>query len=238
MIWLVACGASQNPETDQSLYLKALKEPHSALETCVQIQNDDVQGECLLFAATEGGHGSEACGVARTNKWKEACFFEVIDTKGVPKHQAKDSCARTGRFINRCVYHIIQREEQQWMKQYPVGREKEMSRAIQSEILRLGGTELSNDPLSQTLVSRIVARRFLKEWRLYPEIRFPGRFCGNLDDEGCQLAYRFVLRIHAKKPNPCHVPPSFDVLKKMQIPYWEDFFHDSAVRVWSEACRD
>ena len=238
MIWFLACISSQSMDTDQSLYLKALKEPHDALETCVQIQNDDMQGECLLFAATEGGHGSDACGVARVDKWKEACFFEVIDTKGVPKNQAKDSCARTGRFINRCVYHIIQREEQMWMKRYPAGQEKEMSHAIQDEITRLGGTELSNDPLSQTLVSRIVARRFLKEWRLDSDVRFPSHFCGNLDQNGCRLAYRFAIRLRAKKPKPCRIPPSLDALKNNQIPFWEDHFHDDAVRVWSEVCRE
>ena len=237
MIWFLACIPSQEVETDQSLYLQALKEPHTALEMCVKIQNDDLQGECLLFAATEGGNGSDACGFARLDKWKEACFFEVIDKKGVPKHQAKDSCARTGRFINRCVYHIIQREEQLWMKQYPQGQEQEMSSAIRAEIARLGGTELSNDPLSKTLVSRIVARRFLKAWRLDPELRFPVHFCGNLDQEGCRLAYRFVIRLQAQKSIPCQVPPTADSLKISQIPYWEDFFYDDAVRIWSEVCR-
>ena len=238
MIWLLACIASQEQETDQSLYLSALKDAQTAIELCADIQNDDVQGECLLFAATEGGHGSDACRIARTDKWKEACFFEVIDKKGVPKHQAKDSCARTGRFINRCVYHIIQREEQQWMNRYPIGQEKEMSDAILLEVTRLGGEELPNDPLSKTLVSRIVARRFLKEWRLDPELRFPGHFCGNLDGNGCRLAYRFVIRLRANNPKPCRVPPSPDVLKTVQIPYWEDLFYDDALRVWSEICRE
>ena len=238
MIWFLSCIADQEMATDQSLYLQAVKEPHEALALCTKIKNDDVQGECLLFAATEGGHGSDACSLARIDKWKEACFFEVIDKKGVPKHQAKDSCARTGRFINRCVYHIIQREEQQWMNRYPKGREKEMSAAIQTEITRLGGTELSNDPLSKTLVARIVARRFLKEWRLDQELRFPDHFCGNLEQEGCRLAYRFVIRLQAKKPTPCRIPPSLDALKISQIPYWEDFFYDDAVRIWSEMCRE
>ncbi|MAA79987.1 MAG: hypothetical protein CL916_12100 [Deltaproteobacteria bacterium] len=236
MILYLACTL-QNIETDQSLYLDALKEPHSALETCVKIQNDNVQGECLLFAATEGGYGSEACSFARIDKWKEACFFEVIDKKGVPNHQAKDSCARTGRFVNRCVYHIIQREEQQWMKRYSMGQEQEMSHAIQAEITQLGGVEIANDPLSQTLVSRIVARRFLKEWRLNEDIRFPDQFCGNLDQTGCRLAYRFVIRLHAKNITPCPIPPSFETLKKYHIPYWEDDFYDDAIRVWSEVCR-
>ena len=235
MIWFFACVSSQ--ETDQSLYLRALKEPHQALEACSKIESDDVQGECLLFAATEGGHGSDACGIARTDKWKEACFFEVIDKKGVPKHQAKDSCARTGRFINRCVYHIIQREEQQWMKRYPMGQEQQMSAAIQAEITRLGGRELSNDPLSKTLVSRIAARRFLKEWRGNQDLKFPADFCGNLGREECRLAYRFVIRLRSQKPRPCHIPPSMDALKKSQIPYWDASFYDDAVRVWSEVCR-
>ena len=157
MIWLWGCLMSQEMETDQSLYLRALKEPHNGPKICSEITNDDVQGECILFSATDGGFGTDACGFARTEKWKEACFFEVIDKKGVPKHQAKDSCARTGRFVNRCVYHIIQREEQLWMKRFPMGQEQEMSDAIQKEIVLLGGTELTNDPLSKTLVIRLCA---------------------------------------------------------------------------------
>ena len=237
MIWLLSCVFSTDVQTDPSLYLQAMREPSKALDICSKIDDDDIQGECLLFAATEGGHGSEACGFARVDKWKEACFFEVIDKKGVPKHQAKDSCARTGRFLNRCVYHIIQREEQQWMKNYPVGKEQEMSSAIQAEIRRLGGTELPNDPLSQTLVSRISARRFLKAWRLDQDMRFPNKFCGNLEKKGCRLAYRFVIRLRSKNPKPCRVPPSFDTLKNIQIPYWEDSFYNDAVQVWSEVCR-
>lgn len=222
---------------DRTYYLESLKHPHRALEICPKISKDDVQGECVLFAATEGGHGSEACGYARVKKWKEACFFEVIDKQGVPKHQAKDSCARTGRFQNRCVYHIIQREEQLWMKRFPTGKEAEMSVAIQNEIALLGGVELSNDPLSETLVSRIIARRFLKAWRMDTQLLFPSNYCGSIGTEGCRLAYRFVVRLQRSVPKPCVVPPSFDALTQAKIPRWEDGFYDDALRVWSELCR-
>ena len=236
LLWW-SCTQSVEPDMDRKYYLEALKEPHRALEICPKISNDDVQGECVLFAATEGGHGSEACGYAHMEKWKEACFFEVIDKQGVPKHQAKDSCARTGRFQNRCVYHIIQREEQQWMKRFPMGKEQELSLAIQEEIILLGGVELPNDPLSDTLVSRIVARRFLKAWRVDSTIRFPSTYCGNIEQEGCKRAYRFVIRLGRKMPKPCGVPPSFDALTLAKIPRWENDFYDEALQVWSELCR-
>jgi len=235
MWWIWACVGEPS---DRELYLRAKQEPENAVEICAAITNSDEQGECLLFAATEGNHGSEACHYARMERWKEACFFEVIDTKGVPKYQAKDSCARTGRFLNRCVYHIIQREEQSLMHRFPIGQETAMSQYIQTEIQQLGGEELRNDPLSQTLVSRIIARRFLKQWRKDNKLLFPSKFCGTASEDICMKGYRFVIRLGNQLPKPCKVPSSQSLSTELRLPYWEDAFQAKAFRVWSEICRN
>jgi hypothetical protein len=236
MLLIFSCIESQRSSFDHTHYLKALQDPLHSLVECTEILDDDIQGECLLFAATEGGYGSEACTGARSEKWKEACFFEVIDKKGVPKHQAKDSCARTGRFRNRCVYHIIQRDEQVLMQRFSIGKEQELSAFIQTEITVLGGEELTHDPLSQTLVSRIVARRFRKEWNSNKNLRFPAHFCGTSSAQDCTRAYRFVVRLGKTLPSPCLIPPPPSVLKESEIPMWEERFHSSAIQVWSELC--
>ena len=235
MWWLWACTSTV---TDRDLYLRAKEEPERAIALCETIQDDNEQGECLLFAATEGNHGSDACHFARTKRWKEACFFEVIDKKGVPKHQAKDSCARTGQFLNRCVYHIIQREEQALMKRFPIGKEKELTQHIQQEIRDLGGTELRNDPLSQTLVSRIIARRFLQQWQKNNQLLFPSGFCGAASSDICMKGYRFVLRLRKRLPEPCTIPSSKSVQESAMFPLWEPFFQAYARQVWSEICRN
>ena len=235
MWWLWACTSTV---ADRELYLRAKEEPERAVELCEIIQDDNEQGECLLFAATEGEHGSDACHYARTDRWKEACFFEVIDKKGVPKNQAKDSCARTGQFRNRCVYHIIQREEQALMQRFPSGTEKQLTQHIKREIQALGGTELRNDPLSQTLVSRIIARRFLQQWQKNRQLLFPSGFCGAASSEVCMKGYRFVLRLRKKLPEPCIMPSLKNAQEEAMFPFWEPLFQDQATRVWSEVCRN
>jgi len=234
MWWLWACTGELS---DRDRYLQARQEPARAIEFCSAIRNEDEQGECLLFAATEGQHGSSACQHAHAERWKEACFFEVIDKKGVPKHQARDSCARTGQFRNRCVYHIVQREEQALMNRFPKGKEEELSTYIRSEIIALGGEELEHDPLSETLVSRIIARRFRKQWREQPTRLFSQEFCGRASEEICTKAYRFVVRLGKRVPKPCVVPPQQSLCQKNQIPFWEPSFQKQAIRVWSEICR-
>ena len=236
-LWL-ACGMGSSSErTDAQYYLSALKRPQQALEECVRIRDEDTQGECLLFAATEGKHGSEACALAHSERWKEACFFEVIDRAGVPRNQAKDSCARTGRFQNRCVYHIVQRMESDLMKRFPPGKEEELSAYIRTEVEALGGEDLKRDPLSKSLVSRIVARRFFKHWRADASVRFSARVCGGASTDVCTMAYRFVLRLSKKQLKPCQPPPNKAWLERKGLPHWEDDFQPQARKVWSELCR-
>ena len=222
---------------DHDYYLAAQREPEQALIHCDKIVSLDEQGECLLFAATEGQHGTKACSLARDNRWKEACFFEVIDRSGVPKEQAKDSCARTGTFKNRCVYHIIQRREKVLDGLFPFGKEEALATYIQAEIISLGGEELKEDPLSKTLVARITARRFRKKWREERDLLFSKEHCGSASEDICTMAYRFVVRLGGSIPRPCRVPPKHQHLREKNIPRWSDDFHSQAISVWSELCR-
>ena len=239
MLWVLwACDLDMPKEqTDAQYYLEARHRPQQALEACRDIRDDDIQGECLLFAATEAKHGSSACQLARSKHWKEACFFEVIDRAGVPKHQAKDSCARTGRFQNRCVYHIVQRMESELMQRFPIGEELALSDYIRTEVEALGGVDLERDPLSKSLVSRIIARRFSKEWRTDGSMLFSAKACGSAPKEVCTMAYRFVLRLSKKQLKPCRPPPQKTWLENKGLPYWSDTFQSQALKVWSELCR-
>ena len=237
MVFLIVCGfgcVESNASFDHTHYLHALQNPTKALGSCDAIVDEEIQGECLLFAAVEGKYGNEACVRARSIRWQEACFFEVIDTNGISDQQAKDACAKTGRFQNRCVYHIIQREEQELMERFPLGAEQELATWIRQEIQEMGGRELPNDPLSHTLVSRIIARRFRKEWGGNHTLLFPSIYCGNASKEECSLAYRFVVRLG--RDIPCSFPPIVSDLRQANVPLWDASFHEEALLVWSELC--
>ena len=234
MLVLIFSCTQDVPSFDHTHYLRALQNPQEALSSCDAITDDSTQGECLLFAAVEGGHGNEACTHARSKRWKEACYFEVIDKKGLAREHAKEACAHTGRFQNRCVYHIIQRDERSLMERFPLGTEADLASWIRSEIQNMGGVEIPNDPLSSTLVSRIIARRFRKEWGEEQTLVFSSVYCGSATQEECTRAYRFVVRL-GKHP-PCTFPPIASELRLANVPLWDTSFHEQALSVWSELC--
>ena len=136
-------------------------------DQCQSIQNESMRGECIWYAAqkaiTQGVDPFPICEQSPTLLWKHACVFEVADRNSVTGEKALIWCKQAGDFYRRCMYHAIQREETQLMKQYPFGKERELISEIQRRLSDVG--EIKEDPLSQTLTARILAKRFVSKWK-------------------------------------------------------------------------
>ncbi|MEC7984164.1 MAG: hypothetical protein VX278_03305 [Myxococcota bacterium] len=235
---LLAC-TTQNEDArilDREAYLGSLRADAQSIDACNGIQDPDLQGECVLFLASRSTLGFDACDTAYDRTWREACYFEVVDRRGLSGDSAKRMCLQTGEFQARCMYHILQREEQSLMTRFPAGQEEELMRHISEQIQNLSGAELQNDPLSHSLVARIIARRFRKRWQRESSHTFSATDCGSAPPTICQQAYRFAIKLEKRLPKPCRTAPRREELLSQQFPVWQDSFSDSAMGVWRELC--
>ena len=116
--------------------------------------------------------------------WKQY-IFEVADRNSVTGEQAQIWCKQAGDFYQRCMYHAIQREETSLMKQFPLGKERELIAEIQKRLSDVG--EIKTDPLSQTLPARILAKRFVSKWQKNKSLQFSKEHCGTADEYYVQM---------------------------------------------------
>ena len=221
---------------DREAYLDSLRSDNPTIESCRGIQDTSLQGECLLFLASRTHLGFDACDTAQERRWKDACYFEVIDKKGLSGPAAKRMCLQTGSFQARCMYHILQREEKELMQRFPSGKEQALMQYISEQIQTLNGAEIENDPLSHSLVARILARRFRNRGKKDNALSFSTAHCGNAPSSICQQAYRFVIKLEKRIPRPCRTSPIQVELKEQGFPLWAENFSASAQKVWQEIC--
>ena len=245
---LLCCGNSESTSasrlSDRDIYLKAAKETDSmaAADLCVQIEQRDLQGECLLFAAQlavqQRRDGLAICDRSATMAWKQACWFDVVDSAGLTGQRAINICRQTGKFKSRCLYHALQREETSLMRRFSLGQEDALQQEILSRMQSLQIEELQEDPISETLVSRIVARRYLQSRKKNPDLRFNTTFCGVASKANCIEAYRFSIKMagQGKLPEDCTLPMDDRRLIEANLPLWEESFSLSAQSAWKNLC--
>ena len=138
-------------------------------------------------------------------------------------------------FFNDVCTITIQREESNFMKQYPLGKEAELMADIQNRLGDVG--EIKEDPLSETLTARILAKRFMNKWRndTSQNILFSKEHCGTATERVCTNAYRFTLKLSRRRPTTCVVPMDPTLVQNSSMPCgnqirfaklmdaWEDF---------------
>jgi hypothetical protein len=209
-------------------------------DQCQSIQNESMRGECIWYAAqkaiTQGVDPFPICEKSPTLPWKHACVFEVADRNSVIGEKALIWCKQAGDFYRRCMYHAIQREETQLMKQYPFGKERELISEIQRRLSDVG--EIKEDPLSQTLTARILAKRFVSKWKKNNELLFSEEHCGTAGMSICSDAYRFSLKLTRRRPQVCVVPMDVLLVKKARMPRWSEDFELQAMDAWEDFCRN
>ncbi len=247
LAFFLACqlGPTKPDQKDRELYLKALRAPaETAAASCGEIAHEALRGECILFAAKsavgERKDGIPICEKAPTQDWVEACRFEVIDAAGTTGQQASRLCATTGQFETRCLYHALQREERSLAARFPKGEEEAL---IEELLLRLGKKgELEEDKISESLPAKIIARRFFRRHKDSSELRFSMEACGSAPKSVCSQAYRFVVHMQKERegkrlPRPCSIPISEAQVISAELVVWEDSFHQQALDVWENLCR-
>ena len=229
---------------DRDLYMQASLaiSVDDAVGFCGQIQKTDLQGECFLFTAKmavqQRRDGLAICDRSPTLAWRQVCWFDVADSAGLTGKRAMNICAQTGDFKSRCLYHALQREELSLMKRFALGQEKELQKEIQSRVTSLQIEELKNDPITETLVSRIVARRFLLAFKKDSTLEFSSSFCGTAQPENCIDAYRFVIKMAGKGrlPSNCSLPMDHQRVQQLSFPVWGDAFEKQAQKAWKNLC--
>ena len=245
--WIVyftflSCYESSLQTQDLQFFRSAQNQSNTSkkIPLCLKIQDESMQGECIWFAAqyaiTQGVDPFPICEQAPTELWKQACIFEVADRNSVTGEQAQIWCKQAGDFYQRCMYHAIQREETSLMKQFPLGKERELIAEIQKRLSDVG--EIKTDPLSQTLPARILAKRFVSKWQKNKSLQFSKEHCGTADEIICANAYRFTLKLSRRKPKVCVVPMDPLVVKQAKMPLWSAEFEILAMDAWEDFCRN
>ena len=221
--WIVyftflSCYESSLQIQDLQFFRSAQNQSNTSkkIPLCLKIQDESMQGECIWFAAqyaiTQGVDPFPICEQAPTELWKQACIFEVADRNSVTGEQAQIWCKQAGDFYQRCMYHAIQREETSLMKQFPLGKERELIAEIQKRLSDVG--ERNNS------------------------LQFSKEHCGTADEIICANAYRFTLKLSRRKPKVCVVPMDPLVVKQAKMPLWSAEFEILAMDAWEDFCRN
>ena len=102
----------------------------------------------------------------------------------------------------------------------------------------MGIEELKDEPLSNTLCARIIAKRFLLAWNQMPTMPFRYASCGKAPKKVCDSAYKFILKLRAKKGQSlnCNQIPSSEKAKKSGFPGWDSNFDAAAEKAWADNC--
>ncbi len=246
-IWLViACNLEpeQHPKLlDRQHYELAMSQQgRQAISSCKEILEEDLKGECILFAAKNMAHRRQdsraLCDSAPTSAWQDACRFDVIDVLGMTGDQADKACSFVGDFQSRCMYHAILREEDILAKKFPEGKEQELMKAILNRMEKLGVDEVEEEPLYAILTARIIARRFEAAWRKNKSLLFSKDECGQASPKVCSNAYRIAIKQIGKgrKPSNCSAPISQKAVLSTGLPVWEAEFNALAQQAWKSIC--
>jgi len=245
IILLFACEEEPRTVTDHEHYLNAVEasDPMKALKKCQSISKESLKGECILFSAKSAVEnrmdGLGFCESAPTEAWRSACLFEVADISGATGQKADQICRQTGPFARRCFYHALQREENALMAKYPIGKEMQMIEGIQHRITTMDIEELKEDPLSETLCSRIIAKRFLKTWKKLKTTPYRYTACGNAPKSVCEAGYRFILKQRIKDGirTDCSTAISSERAVELGFPSWENAMESAVSREWENLCK-
>ena len=247
-MWLLLLSCTSEPEIhsklrDREQYELAMQEQGTeAVLTCKKIQEEDLAGECILFAAKNMAHhrrdSRQLCEDSPTESWKQACRFDVIDILGMTGAQADGACAQTGDFQSRCMYHALLREEDVLAAQFPEGKEQELMSAVLSRMEKMGVEEVEEEPLYAILTARIIARRFEAKWRADHRLLFSLSMCGNASVEVCSNAYRIAIKQigKGKRPSNCSLPMQQQTVAAVGLPIWDEAFDVQAQEAWKSLC--
>ena len=124
-------GSSEvGPSDDRAAYTKALDattgSPEERLQTCRQIADTELRGDCTLSIAQSMGRGTSDgalawCPHAEAGTWRDECYFAAAESAGMrgDKAAAHSPCELAGSHEHRCRFHLFQLDTQQMAPQVP-----------------------------------------------------------------------------------------------------------------------
>ena len=209
---------------------------HSGITVCQGI-TASLNGECVLFTAKSAVEsrkdGLRYCGPNRSMAsmfiWSHECLGQQDE---------KQINLQTNRFWDGAL-SFTSTWRNQIMTRFPLGKEPEMIAAIQTRVESLGVDELDEEPLSQTLCSRIIAKRFLSHWEHNKSTPFRYSACGKAPKTVCDSVYKFILKQQAKRGKQlvCNEVITPTRAFELGFPKWSEPMNSSAVNAWENGCK-
>lgn len=111
LVLLLACAGAST--ADNEAYLAILREPRPEVDRdlprCAALADPSLAGDCALAVASRASiRDPDACDAVPAGVWREECWFQVMETRRRQGRwdEAVAACDRTGRFHDRCQYHL------------------------------------------------------------------------------------------------------------------------------------
>lgn len=249
---LVACGqpapGGDAAARDRAAYVAAVSSPTDP-NACAPISDLALQSECLAFVgqglaqAGRAGDARRLCQTIAVAVWRSECAFLVADAGGLPVDEAKAVCGEAGQLERQCLGHLIRREAEARVPTYPVGKELEALRDVQTlaASIRPRGAR----QIAETIVLEHLAGRD-------PEARFGRQHCGALDDHRCARVYQHRVQMVARQAlgqaygldspdglpwaRACGGALTSARVEAQGLPGWEPEVHPIALQAWQVLC--
>ncbi|MDG1478113.1 MAG: hypothetical protein P8R54_00915 [Myxococcota bacterium] len=241
LLLFLAC----NTPTDAEHYLAATADPGNPAR-CEPIGDPWLAGECHAMAAawliehSDTDAGLAVCGALPPgDTWRDECFFLLSDRMSAAGDQARQVCAQSGQFQDRCLGHAFGREGRAMLQEVATGEERDVYRA-----LRVKSAEYFDDQQTASkklwhMMIEFVASRDIQQ-------PFSAATCGGLPRRICQTGFqtriRFMLRDAGGSKQTLHTlcngqPVEVGAAIALGGPSWEADADALVQEGWRQFCR-
>jgi hypothetical protein len=241
LLFFLACS----PLTDADHYLAATADPSNPAR-CEPIGDPWLAGECRAMAAAallEGGDldaGLDACGALLPgDPWRDECFFLLSDRMSASGEQARQLCAQSGQFEDRCLGHAFGREGRAMLQNVAPGEERDVYRALREKSTEYFSDQQTASKKLWHLMIEFVASRDIQQ-------PFSAATCGSLPRGICQTGFqtriRFMIRDAGGNKQTLHSlcngqPVAVEAAVALGGPRWEADTDELVQRGWRQFCQ-
>ncbi|MFT5684805.1 MAG: hypothetical protein ACI8RZ_005750 [Myxococcota bacterium] len=189
LFFLLAC----NTPTDAERYLAATADPSNPTR-CDPIADAWLAGECRTMAAAavvEGGDvdgGITICGQLTVgDPWRDECYFLVSDRSSASGDQAREICALSGQFEDRCLGHAFGRDGRALLEGVVPGEELVAYRALREKSGEYFAEQQTSSKKLWHMMTEFVASRDF-------DVPFSAATCGTLPKSICRTGFQTRIR--------------------------------------------
>ena len=192
----VACGAPSSGgeaatrSADRDRYAAALSA--GSPESCLEVHDPDLRGDCLVAHATALAVAGEAEAAAALCEplplggvWRGECYFSIVDADAVEGVEAAAFCRRARPFTEKCMEHAGRRSAESVARSRPLGAEAQaLTEAAQAAQPFLAPHR------AREAARRAVARALQERWT----DRVTAEGCGSAPEDLQALAYEMHIQ--------------------------------------------